>query len=519
MATRTTVIALLVVGLMISVVWAQEATAKKATAKPAQSEQQAEQKPDEAKDTTVQTLHSATIGGKKIDYQATAGTIVLKGEDQKPTASIFYVAYVRTGVSDPTTRPLTFAFNGGPGSSAVWLHLGCLGPRRIALSDTVARPIPPYHLVDNESSLLDESDLVFIDPVSTGLSRPAPGKEAKPFHGVEGDLHSVGAFIRTYITRNRRWNSPKFLAGESYGTTRASLLADHLENTMGIDLNGVILISPALNFQTFLQTPGNELPDVLFLPSYTAAAWFHKKLPADLRGDLRPTLDAARKFAQIEYSQALFKGSALSDAERRQMARQVARFTGLEEEYVLRERLRISVPDFMERLLAKEHQIIGRFDSRYKGPHLLGEPLDQLASDPSYSAVAGAFTASLNDYLRNELNYSSDLPYEILNLRTQPWNWGQAQNNFLDVTDKLNKAMRANPAMHVFFGTGYYDLATSFLGTEYTISHLDLPPELIGNISLAYYEAGHMMYLHEASRHQLKTDLAKFVQSAIPSGR
>jgi carboxypeptidase C (cathepsin A) len=235
-----------------------------------------QQKPEEGKEAQKSTNHSAVIGGVKVDYQATAGIIMLRAEDQKPSAGIFYVDYIKTGVTDPATRPITFAFNGGPGSSAVWLHLGCLGPRRIAIDDTVVRPVPPYQLVDNESSLLDVSDLVFIDPVSTGFSRPAPGHEARPFHGVDGDFQSVGSFIRTYITRHRRWNSPKYLAGESYGTTRSSLLADHLQNSLGIDLNGVILLSPALNFQTFIQTPGNQLADVLMLPGYTAAALYHK---------------------------------------------------------------------------------------------------------------------------------------------------------------------------------------------------------------------------------------------------
>jgi carboxypeptidase C (cathepsin A) len=469
-----------------------------------------EQQPQEPKDTCVRTAHSATIGGVKVDYEAAAGTIVLKNDAGKPTAAVFYVAYTKKGAKGAAERPLAFAFNGGPGSSAVWLHLGCLGPRRVAVSEGGEQIAPPYRLVDNESSLLDTTDLVFIDPVSTGLSRPAPGQDGKKFHGVQGDIQSVGEFIRLYVTRNGRWNSPKFLIGESYGTTRASLLVDHMQKELGMNFNGVVLVAPALKFQTFLQTGTNDLAYTLFLPGFTAAAWYHKKLPTDLQGDLQQTLAAARKFAQNEYSQALFKGSTLTPAERRQVAEQVARFTGLDAAYVLRKDFRIGVDEFMERLLAKEHLIVGRFDSRIKGPHRLDDPIQQPYSDPSDALVQGPFTATVNDYLRHELGYASDLPYETLNLHVQPWDWGLPIPAYLDVSNHLAAAMRTNPNLRVFVATGYYDLATSFMGTEYTVSHLGLPPELVDHVAIGYYEAGHMMYVHGESRHKLKQDLARF---------
>jgi carboxypeptidase C (cathepsin A) len=474
-----------------------------------------QQQPQEAKDTQVQTTHSATIGGAKVDYQATAGTIVLKSDAGKPTAAVFYVAYTRTGVKDPAARPLTFAFNGGPGSSAVWLHLGCLGPRRVVVPENGERIAPPYRLVDNESSLLDVTDLVFIDPVSTGLSRPAPGQDAKKFHGVEGDVQSVGEFIRLYVTRNDRWNSPKFLVGESYGTTRASLLVDHLQRELGMNFNGVVLVAPALNFQTFVQTPSNDLAFTLFLPGYTAAAWYHKKLAPEVQADLQRTLEEARKFARTEYSQGLFRGSALSADERRHLAERVAHFTGLDAAYVLRKDFRITVNEFMERLLAHEQQIVGRFDSRIKGAHRLDDPIQQPYSDPSDQLVQGPFTAALNDYLRHELHYASDLPYETLNLRVQPWDWGQPFPVYLDVSDKLSRALKSNPNLRVLVATGYYDLATSFMGTEYTVSHLGLPPGLTDRIGVRYYEAGHMMYVHRESRHKLKQDLTQFWASTL----
>lgn len=502
--------ACLLLGLTATAGPGQEAPAKKAPA---------EQQPQDAKDTAVQTSHSATIGGVKLDYQAAAGTIVLKNAAGKPTASVFYVAYTKKGEKNPAARPLAFAFNGGPGSSAVWLHLGCLGPRRVVVSEQGDAIAPPYQLVDNESSLLDTTDLVFIDPVSTGFSRPAPGQDGKPFHGVQGDVDSVGEFIRLYVTRNGRWGSPKFLIGESYGTTRASLLAEHMQKQVGMNFNGVVLIAPALKFQTFLQTGSNDLAYVLFLPGFTAAAWYHKKLPADLQGDLQKTLAAARQFAENEYSQALFKGSRLTDAERRQTADQVARFTGLNSAYVLRKDFRIGVEEFMEHLLAREEKIVGRFDSRIKGPHRLDEPIQQPYSDPSDALVQGPFTATVNDYLRHELEYASDLPYEALNLRVQPWDWGLPIPAYLDVSDQLRTAMKGNPGLRIFVATGYYDLATSFMGTEYTVSHLGLPPELADHVAIHYYEAGHMMYVHGPSRHKLKEDLARFCSAARPAAR
>jgi carboxypeptidase C (cathepsin A) len=484
---------------------------------PAPKEAKAEPRAGEFKDTQVASTHSATIGGVKVEYQATAGTIVLKNEVDKPTAAIFYIAYTRTGVKEPAERPLTFAFNGGPGSSAVWLHLGCLGPRRVAVPENGERIAQPYRLVDNESSLLDVTDLVFIDPVSTGLSRPAPGQDAKKFHGVEGDIQSVGEFIRLYVTRNGRWGSPKFLVGESYGTTRASRLVDHMQRNVGMNFNGVVLVAPALKFQTFVQTGENDLAYTLFLPGYTAAAWYHKKLAPDLQKDLQRTLEEARQFARTEYSQGLFKGSTLSEAERKQLAGKVARFTGLAADYVLRKEFRISVEEFMERLLAREHQIVGRFDSRITGPHRLDDPIQQPYSDPSDTLVNGPFTAALNDYLRHDLRYTSDQAYEVLNLRVQPWDWGQPVPAFLDVSSNLRRAMIANPNLRVLVATGYYDLATSFMGTEYTVSHLGLPAELAGHVSVRYYEAGHMMYIHGESRRKLKQDLAQFWSSTYPA--
>jgi carboxypeptidase C (cathepsin A) len=471
-------------------------------------------KQEEPQDKQVQTTHSITLNGEKLDYQATAGTLVLRGEDNKPTASVFFVAYTKAGVTDAASRPVTFAFNGGPGSSAVWLHMGCLGPRRIDVGDVTGNPAPPYKVIDNEYTMLDRTDLVFIDPISTGFSRAAPGVEAKKFHGVQGDTHSVGGFIRNYLTKYRRWNSPKFLIGESYGTTRSSLLGEYLQGDLGIYLNGITLVSPALNFQTIIFSPGNDLPYVLFLPGYTATAWYHKKLEASLQQQgLEKVVSLSREFAQNDYTRALFKGTSLSADEQKQIASRLGQLTALEPDWILRKNLRVDAAAFFERLLIKDRLIVGRFDSRFTMPHG-EEPVNVLQSDPSWAAVLGPFTASFNAYIRGELKYESDLPYELLNLRLN-WDWTPAQNTFLNVSDSLRQALLSNRDLRVFLATGYYDLATPILSTEWTINHLGLEPDMTKRLGLGYYEGGHMMYLHIPSLKKLKQDLDSFVDTSL----
>ena len=322
-----------------------------------------------AVETTSKTQHEITVNGKKIAYTANAGTLVLKKDDGKPWASIFYIAYTRDDTTDKGKRPVTFTFNGGPGSSSVWPHMGALGPKRVAMGQEGEQPAPPYHLVDNEDTALAFTDLVFIDPVTTGFSRNAPGQDPAQFHSFEGDLESVGDFIREWTTRYERWDSPKFLAGESYGTTRASALSQYLLQHAGIYLNGITLISSVLNFETILFAPGNDLPFILYLPSYTATAWYHKKLPADL-GDLEKAIGESRRFALNEYTVALMKGDKLTAEERTKVARQLARLTGLSEEYVEEANLRISIARFTKELLRKERRTVGRYDSRLEGVDL-----------------------------------------------------------------------------------------------------------------------------------------------------
>jgi carboxypeptidase C (cathepsin A) len=493
-----------------------QAQPEKAAEKPVEKPKD-EKKPPAPEEKSVVTKHSLKIDGKEIKYTATAGTILLKLEDGTPKASIFYVAYIKDDVPDASQRPITFSFNGGPGSSSVWLHLGLLGPRRVQMGDAGSLLPPPYKLVDNDTSLLDVSDLVFIDPVSTGYSRAVPGEAPKQFHGVEEDVASVAEFIRLYATRNKRWSSPKFLAGESYGTTRAAGLSGYLQQRFGMYLNGIVLISAILNFETAEFDAGNDLPYILYLPTYTAIAWYHKKLPSDLQGDLQKALDESRRFAMGEYTDALAAGDALPAARRTEIAQKVARLTGLSQDYIDRTNLRIEIMRFTKELLRSQRRTIGRIDARFLG-------IDHDAAgerpefDPSIAAITGPYSGMLNDYVRSDLKFDSDLPYEILTGRVQPWNYAPYENRYVNVAETLRRAMTQNPFLHVFVAKGYYDLATPFFAADYTFDHLGLDPTLRGHLSGAYYEAGHMMYVHTPSRVKLKADMAQFLKSSTAPG-
>ena len=474
----------------------------------------------EVKDNLVVTQHSLTIGGETLNYTVTTGTLVFREETpdrekefegEKPKAEFFFVAYAKDGVTDPAQRPLTFSFNGGPGSSSVWLHLGLLGPRRVMMEFDGGLPKPPYQLTDNEFSLLDRTDLVFIDPVSTGYSRPVAGQKAKEFHGFKKDVESMGDFIRLYTTRYNRWLSPKFLIGESYGTTRASGLSGYLQERHGLYLNGIMLISTVLNFQTIDFTPGNELPYVLFLPSYTATAWYHKALR--VRRPLQKLLEEVQAFAVEEYAPALLKGDALPRHERQNILEKLARYTGLTEDYLERSNLRVPDFRFFKELLRARGRTVGRLDSRFLGidANTLGEGTQ---NDPSYTNIMGPYTAGFYDYVRRELNFEKDIPYEILNGQVWPWSYAQHENQFVSVAETLRQAMSINPHLKVFVANGYYDLATPYFATEYVFNHLGLDESLRGNVSMGYYEAGHMMYIHQPALEALKRDLAEFIEKA-----
>ncbi|MFI6679178.1 S10 family peptidase [Kribbella sp. NPDC050470] len=469
-------------------------------------------------DDLVSTQHVLPVGRKRLKYTATTGRIVLRQEvltegkfdGHKPKAEVFLTAYTLDD-ADAKDRPVTFAFNGGPGSSSIWLHLGLLGPRRVVSGDAGELAPPPYGLVDNAESLLQHSDLVFIDPVSTGYSRAVEGEKPGDYHGFTRDLESVGEVIRLWTSRNGRWMSPKFLAGESYGTTRAAGLAAHLQERYGMYLNGVMLISAALEFGTLDFTPGNDLPYTLFLPSYAAIAHYHGLVPDRT---LDEVLADAERFAAGRYPNALAQGNRIPADYRAEVVTRLASLTGLSEDYLDRVNLRIEHMRFFAELLRSRRQVIGRLDGRFTGwdADYAGETPGK---DPSFSAIIGPYTAALNHYVRVELEYKNDLPYEILNVdAAKNWSFKEFEGQQITVAEKLADAMRVNPHLKVHVASGHYDGATPYFATEHTLARLQIPSELVGNIETKYYPAGHMMYIHEESRIQQSEDLAAFISTA-----
>ncbi|HUF04082.1 MAG TPA: hypothetical protein VMM38_07890 [Aridibacter sp.] len=457
----------------------------------------------------VVTRHSVRSGGQTLNYTVTTGYMPIRDRDGKLEARMFYMAYTRDG-SDPK-RSLMFSFNGGPGSSSVWLHLGALGPKRVKMLSNGFKPPPPYELVDNEHTWLSETDLVFIDPVGTGFSRAEDPKEQK-FFSLTGDIASVGEFIRLYLVRNDRWRSPLYLVGESYGTTRASGLSGYLIDR-GIAFNGVLLVSSVMNFQTLRFADGNDLPLVLILPSYTATAWYHKKLGPDLQSrPLEEVLRESERFAMDRLAPGLLRASNLSASERSAFVNEISRFTGLSTQFIDRNNMRIELGEFMKELLRNERRSIGRLDSRFTG--IDKEPAgDGTDFDPSMTAIRPPYTATLNDYVRRELGFESDLEYYILGGGVGRWDWN-VNNGYADTSGALREALQKNPFMKVFIASGFYDMATPYFATEYTIANMNLDPALRRNISTKYYEAGHMIYIEENSLRILKRDAAEFINGS-----
>lgn len=479
---------------------------------PAPAERKAEP-PPEPKETQSVTHGTLTLDGNRIEYTATAGTLILRDAEAKARASVFYVAYTREGVEDPATRPVTFSFNGGPGSAAVWVQFGAFGPKKLRMDDEGHPLTPPGTLADNPYSILDISDLVFIDPVGTGFSRPAPGVDAKQFYSLRGDIESVGEFIRLWTVRNKRWASPKFIAGESYGTTRSAGLALFLQERYGMYLNGIVMISTILNWQNQEAYPGNDMPYILHLPSYTAAAWYHKKLAPDLQKDLRATLKQSEAFALGEYASALLQGDWLPDDRRHETAQKLARFSGLSLDYVERSNLRVEIYRFCKELLRDRGQTLGRTDTRFTG-HDRDSVGERFEFDPAMEAVSVGYVTMLNDHLRRTLGYESDLVYEFSTNVYTSWTWNENANRFTNVAEDLRAAMTRNPALRVLFASGYYDLATPYFDTPFSVAQMGLPKQLRGNVTIAYYEAGHMMYIRKADHAKFKKDVADFIRGA-----
>jgi carboxypeptidase C (cathepsin A) len=461
------------------------------------------------------TGHTIQIDGQQVRYAATAGTLPIRDPKGKVTASVFFVAYTRDG-ENPRTRPLAFLYNGGPGSASIWLHLGSFGPRHVELAPDGFQPAPPFRLVENPNSLLDVSDLVFVDAIDTGFSRTAPGEDPKQFHGVRGDIRAFGEFVRAYLSRFDRWSSPKYLIGESYGTMRSAGLAGELQGTHGIELNGIVLVSSVLDYLTKGYASGNDLPYVIFLPTYTATAWYHKKLPADLQADFGKAIAEARAFSTGDYLVALEKGDRVSDAEKITVVQKLARLTGLSSDYIEQSNLRVSDTRFRTELLRSEHKTVGRLDGRFTGLNA-DATAERQEYDPSNEAIKGAFTATFNEYVRNELKFDPEMAYPTSG-DVRPWSYDEFQNRYLNLADTLRGAMARNPFLKVFVANGYYDFATPFGGTEHTFSHIGFEPTYRGRIELAYYDAGHMMYIRPSEQKKLKADVARFIQSTRGNG-
>lgn len=457
--------------------------------------------------------HEIALAGRTLAYSTTTGRLPLNNEAGETEAHIFFMAYTRKDAGDPAQRPLIFVFNGGPGSASIWLHLGALGPKRVKMQDEGWMPAPPYQLVDNDHTWLDHADLVFVDPVGTGYSRAARPELNQKFWNVRGDIQSMGDFIRLYLTRYQRWQSPLFLAGESYGTTRAAGLAGHLIDR-GVALNGILLISTILQFQTARFAQENNLPYTLFVPTYTATAWYHGKLPADLQARaLRDVLAEVEAWVESEYAVALMQGDKLSGRNRQAMVRKLARYTGLSTRYIEQNRLNIHIMRFCKELLRDQGTTVGRLDSRFKGVDE-DEANHIPAFDPSLTAIMPPYTATFNHYARTELQYETDLEYHALSFKVNE-GWEYERGTVVDTSAGLRDALHKNPYMKVLVAQGYYDLATPHFAALYTLNHMNLNASLRDNIQVTYYEAGHMMYLDTTSLAQLTRDATAFILSAV----
>lgn len=490
----------------------QSASAKSGETESAESEPSG----STPKEQSSVTQHTARINGQTVSYIATASTTLLKNDKGEPEALMYSTAYTKEEIKGSSTRPITFLYNGGPGSASVWLHMGAWGPRRIVTGNAAPTPGPPYQIVDNDYTLLDESDLVFIDPVGTGFSRAVGKAQDKDFWSVEADVESLAQFIYIYLSRHNRWNSPKLLYGESYGTFRSVALANYLQKHDGIYINGIVLQSSVLDLGTLNFTMGEDYSYILYLPTYAAIAW-HYNLVNDRPADLATFVDQVRQFAGTEYAHALLKGSRISEADKTEVAARMAAYTGLDVKYILKADLRVTRPQFRAELLRSRGLTIGYYDGRFSSPtyDLLEEDAE---SAPSFSAVVGAFTAAFNHYVREELRFGEDMTYAVLPAApAKQWKWeaathtGQGWPAAPNAAPDLVKGLLDNAYLQVQVENGYFDLSTPFFATEYTMNHLLVPKEAYDRIHFEYYDAGHMIYLHIPSLAKLSANVRLFI--------
>ncbi len=487
-------------------------TAQPSTGKENPSEKEA--KYDMTEVPPIVTNHQVTVHGQMLKYTATAGRLPIKLDDGKIEAEMFFVAYTLDG-QDPANRPVTFAFNGGPGSASVWLHMGALGPKRVVLQPNGFMPASPYRITDNEDTLLDRSDVVMIDAIGTGFSRAADNETLKKYLGVKGDIQAFGEFIRLYISRYERWTSPLFILGESYGTTRAAGIAGYLADH-GISFNGITLLSMALDFETLEWAKNNDVPYVLLVPTYTMIAAYHKKLAPELMQDMAKTRHEVEQWTSHEYAEALAKGDAITPDERNKVIDQLARYTGLSRDVVDQQSLRIDVPTFTHYLLIDQRVRVGRLDGRFTGPDPGGEA--DPFFDPAGSAILPPYTSVFNNYVRKELGYKTDMPYKVFaydEIGFNKWEWGSSIAGFPNTATGLRAAIVKNPYLKILVMEGYYDLATPYYAANYTMDHLDVGANYRKNISYATYESGHMVYIDQAQHAKMKKDLVDFMQKAM----
>ncbi len=496
-----------------------------------------EDKPDTALVTPQSSITdgSVSVEGHSISYKAVAGTLILHGSGDKenePQVSMFYVAYMKKG-AEPGKRPITFIYNGGPGSATVWLHMGAFGPKRVVTADDSHTPAAPYGLVNNDYSLLDVSDVVFIDAPGAGFSRLIAADEdkskrdeqmkdrKKAIYGVDGDGHAFAQFITQFLSKYGRWNSPKYLFGESYGTTRSAVLANILENENSVDLNGVILLSQILSFDTSIDgpqfNPGVDLPYELALPTFAATAFYHHRLPQQPAA-LEPFLDEVKQYALGDYAQALMAGSRLGAAQKQAVAEKLHQYTGLPVAYLIKANLRVSGGMFEQQLQGSDDIATGRLDSRFSGPSL--DPMDKETQyDPQSSSISSAYIGAFNDYVRGKLKFGEGQQYrEFADIdhwdmsHKPPGTSGEALQSSTNVMPDLAMAMKTNPNLKVYLNGGYYDLATPFFAADYEMHHMPIPASLERNISYSWYPSGHMVYAHEASLKELHDNVARFIE-------
>lgn len=463
--------------------------------------------------------HQIEVAGERVEYEAELGSIILRNDDDEPTGELYYTAYFRTNGEPAGERPLIFSYNGGPGSASIWLHMGIMGPRRVITEGARPQGPPPYPLVDNEYTLLDRADIVMVDPIGTGFSHTLGDTEGKTFWGLDEDAASLTQFIRRFLSKYDRWNSPRYLLGESYGTTRSAVLSRHLQRA-NIDLNGIVLVSAVLDFQTLVFPEGFDVPYITNLPAYAAVAWYHDALPGERPAELRPFLDEVERWAMTDYATALLAGSTLSDARRQQIIRRMHEYTGLSEDFVDEADLRVTAPEFEKELLKDRGQVVGRLDARFTGP--TGDLLERRPPfDPQSAAISSAYTSVFNAYVRGELGYDGDREYAPSG-NVRPWNWERSRGGYggggggfgvavPNVAPDLAEAIRHNPELQVLLFTGIYDLATPYFAAAWTMDHMGLAPDLRDNIQRVDFRAGHMMYVEPSLLEQWREALVSFL--------